>query len=132
MRNYERAKLHDLENLRNKNEIRQFYKKLKEQIQGFKASNTSICYSKFGTLITIRADVTKRWVESFNDLLNGNIEISPNLTVFHSTASGEFNIDTHHLFIDFKKAYDSIRRDKLLTAMYALDIHSLPICAGLL
>ena len=34
----------------------------------------------------------------------------------------EFNIDTHHLFIDFKQAYDSIRRDKLLSAMYALGI----------
>ena len=88
-RNYERAELHDLENLRNRNEIRKFYKKLKRQIQGFKASNTSICYSKSGTLITNAADVTKRWVEYFNDLLNGNIEISPNLPVFHSTASGE-------------------------------------------
>ena len=34
----------------------------------------------------------------------------------------EFNIDTHHLFIDFKQAYDSIRRDKLLCAMYELGI----------
>ena len=33
----------------------------------------------------------------------------------------EFNVDTHHLFIDFKQAYDSIR-DKLLSAMYALGI----------
>ena len=30
----------------------------------------------------------------------------------------EFNIDTYHL----KQAYDSIRRDKLLSAMYALGI----------
>ena len=88
-RNYERAELHDLENLRNRNEIRKFYKKLKGQIQGFQTSNTSICYSKSGTLITNPADVTKRWVEYFNDLLNGNIEISPNLPVFHYTASGE-------------------------------------------
>lgn len=29
----------------------------------------------------------------------------------------EFQIDTHHLFIDFKKAYDSIQRDKLFSAM---------------
>ena len=34
----------------------------------------------------------------------------------------EFNIDTHHLFIDFKQAYDSIRRNKFLTAVYALGI----------
>ena len=91
-RNYERAELHDMEILRNRNEIRKFYKKLKGQIQGFKASNTSICFSKSGTLITNPADVTKRWVEYFNDLLNGNIEISPNLPVFHSTASGEQQI----------------------------------------
>ena len=84
-RNYERAVSHDLENLRNRNEIRKFYKKLKGQIQGFKAWNTSIYYSKSGTLITNPVDVTKRWVEYFNDLLNGNIEISPNLPVFHST-----------------------------------------------
>ena len=51
-RNYERAELHYLENLRNNNEIRKFYKKLKGQIQGFKASNTSICYGKSETLIT--------------------------------------------------------------------------------
>ena len=76
-RNYERAELHDLENLRNRNEI-----------LGFKASNTSICYSKSGTLKTNPADVTQRWIEYFNDLLNGNIEIFPNLPVFHSTASG--------------------------------------------
>ena len=31
----------------------------------------------------------------------------------------EFNIDTHHLFSDYKQAYDSLRRDKLLSAMYA-------------
>ena len=37
--NYERAELHDLENLRNRNEIPKFYKKLKGQIQGFKAWN---------------------------------------------------------------------------------------------
>lgn len=29
----------------------------------------------------------------------------------------EFNIDTHHLFIDFKKAYDSIERENLFSAM---------------
>lgn len=34
----------------------------------------------------------------------------------------EFNVDTHHLFVDFKQAYDSISRDKLLTAMYTLGI----------
>ena len=34
----------------------------------------------------------------------------------------ELNIDTHHVFIDFKQEYDSIRRDKLLSAMYALGI----------
>ena len=69
-RNYERAELHDLENLRNRNENRKFYKKLKGQIQGFKTSNTSICYSKSETLITNPADVTKRWVEYFNNLLS--------------------------------------------------------------
>ena len=31
----------------------------------------------------------KGQIQGFNDLLNGNIEISPNLLVFHSTASGE-------------------------------------------
>ena len=67
---------------------RKFYKKLKGQIQDFKASNTSKCYSKSGTLISNPADVTKRWVEYFNDLLNGNIEISTNIPVFNSTASG--------------------------------------------
>ena len=41
-RNYKRAELHDLENLRNSNKIRKFYKKLEGQIQGFKASHTSI------------------------------------------------------------------------------------------
>ena len=30
--------------------------------------------------------------------------------------------DTHYLFIDFKQAYDSIRRDKILSAMYVLGI----------
>ena len=34
----------------------------------------------------------------------------------------EFNVDTHTLFIDFKQANDIIRRDKLLSAMYALGI----------
>ena len=68
-RNYERAELHDLENLRNRNEIRKFYKKLKGQIEGFKASNTSICYSKSRTLITNPGEVTKRLVEYFNDLM---------------------------------------------------------------
>ena len=34
----------------------------------------------------------------------------------------EFQIDTHHLFIDFKQAYDSIIRDELYTAMNELGI----------
>ena len=34
----------------------------------------------------------------------------------------EFNADAHHQFIDFKQAYDSIRRDKFLTAMYTLGV----------
>lgn len=34
----------------------------------------------------------------------------------------EFQIDTHHLFIDFKQAYDSIIRDELYTAMNQLGI----------
>ena len=34
-----RAELRDLENLWNRNEARQFYKKLKGQVQGFKASS---------------------------------------------------------------------------------------------
>ena len=34
----------------------------------------------------------------------------------------EFNIDTQHLFIDLKQAYDSIRRDRFISAMYALGI----------
>ena len=34
----------------------------------------------------------------------------------------EFNIDIHLLFIDFKQAYDSIRRDNLLSAVYILGI----------
>jgi hypothetical protein len=29
----------------------------------------------------------------------------------------EYNITTHHLFIDFKVAYDSTKRDKLISAM---------------
>ena len=34
----------------------------------------------------------------------------------------EINEETHYLFIDFKQAYDSIRSEKLLTAMYVLGI----------
>lgn len=34
----------------------------------------------------------------------------------------EFRIDTHHLFIDFKQAYDSIVRDELYSAMRELGI----------
>ena len=63
-------------------------KLLKGQVQGFKASITSIYYSKSGNLITNPADVTKRWVEYVNDLLNGNTVFSPNLPI-HFTASGD-------------------------------------------
>ena len=34
----------------------------------------------------------------------------------------EFQVDTDHLIINFKQAYDSIRRDKFLAAMYVLGI----------
>ena len=34
----------------------------------------------------------------------------------------EYNIDTYHLFIDFKAAYDSINREKLLEAMLEFNI----------
>lgn len=36
----------------------------------------------------------------------------------------EFQIDTHHLFIDFKQAYDSINRDSLFTTMRSFGIPS--------
>jgi sorting nexin-29 len=34
----------------------------------------------------------------------------------------EYNITTHHLFIDFKAAYDSIKREKLINAMKGFKI----------
>jgi len=34
----------------------------------------------------------------------------------------EFGIDTHHLFIDFKSAYDTIKRDQLYIAMNEFNI----------
>jgi hypothetical protein len=34
----------------------------------------------------------------------------------------EYNVDLHHLFIDFKQAYDSINREQLLTGMQVLGI----------
>ena len=36
----------------------------------------------------------------------------------------EYQIDTHHLFIDFKQAYDSIKRDSLFTTMRSFGIPS--------
>ncbi|XP_072389549.1 uncharacterized protein [Diabrotica undecimpunctata] len=36
----------------------------------------------------------------------------------------EFEIDTHHLFIDFKSAYDCVDRSALYNAMAELDIPS--------
>ena len=36
--------------------------------------------------------------------------------------TNEINIHTQNLFIDFKQAYESISRDKLLSAMYELGI----------
>ncbi|MGI4816809.1 MAG: reverse transcriptase domain-containing protein [Janthinobacterium lividum] len=36
----------------------------------------------------------------------------------------EFQVDTHHLFIDFKQAYDSIKRDSLFTTMQSFGIPS--------
>ena len=50
--NYERAKLRALKNHKYPNEVRIYFKKLNEQVKGFKASNTSICYSQSGSLIT--------------------------------------------------------------------------------
>jgi sorting nexin-29 len=35
---------------------------------------------------------------------------------------GEFNIGTHHVFTDYKAAYDSINRSELCKAMVALNI----------
>ena len=52
-----------------------------------KKNTKSICYSKSASLIINL--VTKRWVEYFNDMLIGNTDFSPNLNVFHFTASGE-------------------------------------------
>ena len=89
-RNYERAELQDLENLRSRNEVRKFYQKLKGQTKGSNESQTAVCYSKTGCLLANPEDVTKRWVEYFNELLNGNDTVtSPDLPIFHSQASGD-------------------------------------------
>jgi sorting nexin-29 len=40
----------------------------------------------------------------------------------------EFNIDTHHLFIDFRSAYDSIDRRLLFTAMREFSIPEKLVC----
>ena len=71
-RNYERAELQDLEKLRSRNEVRKFYQKLKGQSKGSNESQTAVCYITTGCLLANPEDVTKRWVEYFNELLNGN------------------------------------------------------------
>jgi hypothetical protein len=46
-----------------------------------------------------------------------------NILIFYGELlSAPYNISTFHLFIDFKAAYDSIRRDKLLMAMEEFEI----------
>ena len=43
---------------------------------------------------------------------------------FHTTADQtlEVQIDTHHLFVDFKAAFDSVNRDELYNTMSSFDI----------
>lgn len=38
----------------------------------------------------------------------------------------EYNLQTHHLFVDFRSAYDSVRREELYKALYEMsDPHKL-------
>lgn len=76
-RQLHKQKISDLENLRSQNEIREFYKNLNRQRKGtLTTSNASIVNSKTGNLLSNKADVLNRWVEYFDELLNGDSDSS--------------------------------------------------------
>ena len=65
-----------LENLRNQQEIRKFYKSLNKQRKGAQTTS-AIVKDRNGGLITNIPDVLNRWVEHFDELLNGNNSSNP-------------------------------------------------------
>ena len=68
----------NLENLRNNQEIRKFYKNLNRHRNGSQiTSKPSIVYDRNGGLLTNKTDVLNRWVEHFDELLNGDSSSSP-------------------------------------------------------
>jgi len=65
--------LADLEQLRNANESRKFYKILNVQRQGFNP-RVDMCRALDGTLLTNKTNVLERWKEHFDALLNDQVE----------------------------------------------------------
>ena len=77
-RQQQKQEISNLENLRSNNEIRKFYKSLNRQRKGFQpTSNSSIINDRSGNLLTEKAAVLNRWVEYFDELLNGDRSSCP-------------------------------------------------------
>ena len=72
-REWEKAKLVEIEVLARKRDIRGMYMKIKEQKNGFQA-RPQMCESKDGELITENSKVLERWAEYFEGILNANNE----------------------------------------------------------
>jgi hypothetical protein len=66
-----RRQCEDIEMLRDRNEIRKFYKKVKRLSEGFKTS-TSSCRDKEGNLVTDAQGTLAIWRDRFSKSLNGD------------------------------------------------------------
>ena len=98
----------NLENLRNNQEIRKFYKNLNRHRNGSQiTSKPSIVYDRNGGLLTNKTDVLNRWVEHFDELLNGDSSSSPPmLPLFHGPNQEEITPPS------FEEVQSAIRRLK--------------------
>jgi hypothetical protein len=136
-------------------DFRKFYKHLNDVRQSFEPQ-VAMCQDKNGELLTNKNQALERWKEQFKEHLNEGSKILydrllpyANAAVQHYQAGfqsgksttdqlialhqilekcNEFNITTHHLFIDFKAAYDIIIRNEVYVGMSELNFPTKLIC----
>ena len=70
-REYENKRLAELEEFRNTNEVRRFYRNVNSDRKCFKP-HTNMCKDSSGKILTDKGEILKRWKEYFNQLLNEN------------------------------------------------------------
>jgi len=108
-RAHEKKQFEELAALRDRNEVRKFYKKVTNITQGHK-QRTIVCRSKQGELITEINSIRERWAEHFKEHLDGAIPPVNNAITFDPLPLTE--AEDHPSLEEVREAISSLKNNK--------------------